>query len=151
MSGGRGKGLLLGYLKQLDERVNVKLLLQAWGPRFEFVVRLLVVATFLDDSFRAATHFSKHTDQIGERGYLKPLAATLPNLVSAIATVVLGVGLLAQSLGSLCLLVLAIGLAVRELMRGVMNVRFLQLFKPHLRSLAKAGIAAEKGSACSRA
>ena len=46
MSGGRGKGLLLGYLKQLDERVNVKLLLQAWGPRFEFVVRLLVVATF---------------------------------------------------------------------------------------------------------
>jgi len=106
MSGGRGKGLFLGYLKQLDERVNVKLLLQAWGPRFEFVVRLLVVATFLDDSFRAATHFSTHTDQIGERGYLKPLAATLPNLVSAIATVVLGVGLLAQSLGSLCLLVL---------------------------------------------
>ena len=104
MSG--GKGLLLGYLKQLDERVNVKLLLQVWGPRFEFVVRLLVVATFLDDSFRAATHFSVHTDQIGEQGYLKPLASTMPNLVSAIATVVLGVGVLAQSLGSLCLLVL---------------------------------------------
>ena len=101
-----GKGLLLGYLKQLDERVNVKLLLQVWGPRFEFVVRLLVVATFLDDSFRAATHFSVHTNQIGEQGYLKPLASTMPNLVSAIATVVLGVGVLAQSLGSLCLLVL---------------------------------------------
>ena len=99
-------GLFLRCLKPLDEIVSVKLLLRVWGPRFEFAVRLIVVATFLDDSFRAATHFSAHTKQIGVQGCLKPLAAISPELVGAIATVVLGIGLLAQLLGSLCLLAL---------------------------------------------
>ena len=98
------EGLFLRCLKPIDERVSVKLLLRIWGPRFEFFVRLLLVATFLDDSFRAATHFSEHTKQIGEEGYLKPLAS--PDLVRAIATALLGVGLIAQSLGSLGLLAL---------------------------------------------
>jgi len=102
------EGLFLRCLKPLDERVSVKLLLRVWGPRFEFFVRLLLVATFLDDSFRAATHFSEHTKQIGgEHGYLSPLAAASPELAIVIATVVLGVGLLAQSIGSLCLLALS--------------------------------------------
>jgi len=96
--------LFLRCLKPVDERVTIRLLLVVWGPAFEFVVRLLLVATFLDDSFRAATHFSEHITQVGEQGYLKPLAATSPELVGAIAMVALGIGLLAQSLGSLCLL-----------------------------------------------
>ena len=99
-------GLFLRCLKPLDEHVNVKVVLRVWGPRIEFIVRLILVATFLDDSYRAATHFSEHTKQIGEEGYLKPLAAKSPELVTVIATVVLGIGLLAQLLGSLCLLAL---------------------------------------------
>jgi len=98
------EGLFLRCLKPLDQVVSVKLLLRVWGPRFEFLVRLLLVATFLDDSFRAATHFTEHIDQVGEQGYLKPLAATSPALVSTIAMLALSAGLLAQSLGSFCLL-----------------------------------------------
>jgi len=97
-------GLFLRCLNQLDDRTSVKLLLHVWGPWFEFVVRLLRVATFLDDSFRVITHFSQHIDQVGEQGFLKPLAAASPGLVSIIASLALSVGLLAQSLGSFCLL-----------------------------------------------
>jgi hypothetical protein len=46
--------------------------------------------------------------------------------------------------------VLATGPAVWGLMGDVLNLRFLQLLQPHFRSLVKAGIAAEKGSPCSR-
>jgi len=102
----RNEGLFLRCLKPLDELVSVRLLLRVWGPRFESFVRLLLVLTFLDDSFRAATHFSEHTKQVGEQGYLRPLAETSPEIVDTIATVVLSIGLLAQSVGSLCLLAL---------------------------------------------
>lgn len=106
MSGrGGDEGVFLSCLKHLDEHTNVKLLLRVWGPRFEFAVRLILVATFLDDSFRVATHFSEHTKQISE-GYLKLLAATAPGLVSALASATLVIGLLAQFLGSLCLIAL---------------------------------------------
>ena len=104
---GRGDaGIFLRCLQALDERVSVKLLLRVWGPRFEFIVRLILVATFLDDSFRAASHFSEHIKQVGEQGYLKPLAATSPELVDTIALLALGLGLLAQSFGAICLLLL---------------------------------------------
>jgi hypothetical protein len=104
---GRGdEGIFLRCLQALDERVSVKLLLRVWGPRFEFIVRLILVATFLDDSFRAASHFSEHIKQVGEQGYLKPLAATSPELVDTIALLALGLGLLAQSFGAICLLLL---------------------------------------------
>lgn len=104
MKGRKDEGFLLRLIKPLDDRVSVKLLLHVWGPRFEFFVLQMLVATFLDDSFRVATHFSEHVKQVGEQGYLKPLAETSPGLVGAVATIVLGLGLLAQSLGSLCLL-----------------------------------------------
>ena len=100
------EGLFLRCLKKLDERVNVKALLRVWGPRCEFMVRLILVATFFDDSYRAATHFTDHVRQVGEEGYLRPLAASSPHVISTIATVALGIGLLAQSVGSLCLLAL---------------------------------------------
>ena len=44
------EGLFLRLLMPLDERVSVKLLLRVWGPRFEFVVRLILVATFFTPS-----------------------------------------------------------------------------------------------------
>jgi uncharacterized membrane protein YphA (DoxX/SURF4 family) len=99
-------GLLLRYLKRLDERTSVKALLSVWGPRLDFLVRLILVLTFLDDSFRAATHFSDHTHQIGQEGYFKSLAEASPEVVGIIATVALSIGLLVQSIGSLCLLAL---------------------------------------------
>jgi len=105
MSGAKKpESLFQRLLRPLDERFNVKMLMRVWGPRLELVVRLMLVATFLDDSFRTATHFSEHTKQVGEKGCLKWLTATSPELVSIIATVALGIGLAAQSLGSLCLL-----------------------------------------------
>jgi len=107
MSGAKKEeGLCQRLMLQLDERSSVKLLMRVWGPRLEFVVRLMLVATFLDDSFHTAMSFSEHTKQVGEQGCLKSFAATSPVLVGVITTVVLGIGLLAQSLGSLFLLVL---------------------------------------------
>ena len=100
------EGLFLRLLMPLDERVSVKLLLRVWGPRFEFVVRLILVATFLDDSFRTATHFFDHTKQVAEQGCLQWLAPSSPDLAGVIATVALGNGLIAQSVGSVCLLAL---------------------------------------------
>jgi len=105
MSGKGNEGIFLRCLMALDERVPIKQLARLWGPRVEFLVRLILVATFLDDTVRAATHFSEHVQQIGADGYLKPLAAaTSPELVGVIATAALGIGLLTQLLGSLCLL-----------------------------------------------
>lgn len=100
------EGLFERLMLRLDENMSVKLLMRLWGPRLEFFVRLMLVATFFDDSFRIAMHFSEHTKQVGEEGCLKWLAATSPGLVGIISTVALGIGLVAQSLGSLCLLVL---------------------------------------------
>ena len=104
MPGRADEGLFLRCLKPLDERVSVKLLLRIWGPRFEFFVRLILVATFLDDSIRVARNFSEHVDQVVAA--VQPLAAASPDLFGYLATVVLGVGLLAQPLGSLCLVAL---------------------------------------------
>lgn len=103
-NGKEPEGLFQRPISALHERVNVKVLMRVWGPRLEFIVRLMLVATFLDDSFRTATHFSEHTKQVGEQGCLKWLAATSPGLVGVLATFLLGVGLLAQSIGSICLL-----------------------------------------------
>jgi len=99
-----------GYLQRLmldiDERVSVKLLMRVWGPRLELVVRLMLVATFLDDSIRMAMHFGEHVEQVGQGWCLKWLEAASPMAVSVVAGILLGVGLLAQSLGSICLLAL---------------------------------------------
>lgn len=83
-----------GFLERLDERVNVKVLSRVWGPRLEFVVRLMLVSAFLDDSFRTATHFAELTEQVGEQGCLKWLA--VPALVTFASTVALIFGVLTQ-------------------------------------------------------
>jgi len=99
-------GLLERFLHTLDERYRLRTLILVWGPRLEFVVRLMLVATFLDDSLRTAVHFPSHMKQVGADGCLKWLVSSSPALVGVIATIVLGVGLLAQSLGSYGLLAL---------------------------------------------
>lgn len=100
------EGLFQRIMQSLDERCNVKMLMRLWGPRLECVVRLMLVATFLDDSYRTATHFSGLAKQIAEQGCLKYLAAVSAplNLFSVVASVVfLLIGLVVQSVGSLCL------------------------------------------------
>mmetsp|Transcript_47263 Transcript_47263/g.52837 ORF Transcript_47263/g.52837 Transcript_47263/m.52837 type:complete len:383 (-) Transcript_47263:243-1391(-) len=82
-------------LLPLDERWNIKALLRSLGPRIAFIVRLMLVATFLDDSLHTVMHFSESSRQVAE-------AILSPQLVAAIT---LGIGLLAQSIGSIFLLV----------------------------------------------
>lgn len=91
----------------VDKRASIKLLDRVWGPRLEFVVRLMVVATFLDDSLHTMMHFSDHAKQVGEQGCLNWFTSfTSSGFVFVIATIALSIGLLAQSLGSICLLAL---------------------------------------------
>jgi len=98
------QGLLERLMCMDEERQNMKRLIREWSPRLEFVVRLMLVATFLDDSFRMATHFSEHITQIGRQGCLQWLASSSTGFVDVMATILLTSGLLAQSIGSVCLL-----------------------------------------------
>jgi uncharacterized membrane protein YphA (DoxX/SURF4 family) len=98
------KGLLQRLVQPIEERWSLKMLTRVWGPRVEFVVRLMLVATFLDDSLRTATNFFGHIKQVSEQGWLSGLAATSQNLAIIIATVALGIGVVAQLVGSACLL-----------------------------------------------
>lgn len=100
----KSDGILQSISMKVEERFSVKLLVRVWGPRVEFIVRLMLIATYLDDSIRTATHFAELTSQVSEQGCVSSLATTSPNLSRAIATVALSIGLLAQLLGSLCLI-----------------------------------------------
>lgn len=66
----------------VDERTNVKVVMNTWQPRLEFVVRLMLVATFLDDSLHTLLDFSEHLQKVN--------------------AFVLVIGTLAQIFGSLC-------------------------------------------------
>jgi len=98
------QGLLERLMCMDEERQNMKRLIREWSPRLEFVVRLMLVATFLDDSFRMATHFPEHITQIGRQGCLQWLVSSSTGFVDVMATILLTSGLLAQSIGSVCLL-----------------------------------------------
>lgn len=92
---------------RLDQHYNMKMLIRLWGPRLEFVVRLMLVSTFLEDSLSTVTQFTKHITQVGEQGYpLKWFMSTSPGFVSVAAAIALGIGVLAQLIGSICLLLL---------------------------------------------
>jgi len=80
--------LLERFLHYINERYRIKSLMLAYGPQLEFVVRLMLVATFLDDSLRTATHFPSHMQQVGT------------SIGSGLAAVALLAGLLAQLFGS---------------------------------------------------
>jgi len=90
-------GILQRIMLKIDNHTSCKLLMRIWGPRVEFVVRLMLVSTFLDDSLRTLLHFSAEVTQIGERGFVGH---------SFLVWIVLAAGLLAQIAGSLCVLAL---------------------------------------------
>jgi len=94
-------GFIQRVMLKIDKHTSCKLLMRLWGPRVEFIVRLMLVSTFFDDSIRTMLHFSDEATQIGDRGVLKFVGS--PAFLSLI---VLAVGLLAQFVGSLCILAL---------------------------------------------
>lgn len=103
----KSEGLSQKILQPLDQWCNVKLLMRTWGPRLEFVVRLMLVSTFFDDSFRMAMNLPDHIKQVGENGYLtRWFAEGSPELANFFAAFMLGIGLLAQFIGSVSLLAL---------------------------------------------
>jgi len=67
----------------IDERTNIKVVMKTWQPRLEIVVRLMLVATFFDDSFHTLLDFSEHLQNVN--------------------AFVLVIGTLAQIFGSLCI------------------------------------------------
>merc|ERR1711957_238243 len=66
----------------------------------------MLVSTFFDDSFRTIIHFSEGASQIGKSGCLIWLDVISPQFRSFLAMIVLAVGLLAQFIGSICILTL---------------------------------------------
>ena len=105
--GTRTEGLLQRLGCQLTESRNMKVLMRTWEPRIEFILRLMLVATFLEDSFGTITNFSAHAKQVGEEAYLLNwLSETSPGFVCVTSIVALGFGLLAQLIGSICLIML---------------------------------------------
>jgi len=86
-------------LRKLDEYVPVKVLIKRGQGRAEVVVRLLTLATFIDDVIRVTFHFREHADQAV--GYLDPLMRDdWPVLMLHIATLLLALGLIAQAAGT---------------------------------------------------
>ena len=58
----RHLNLLERLILNVDECVIVNVLMHMWGPRLEFMVRLMLVTTLLDKSLRISMHFYKHVD-----------------------------------------------------------------------------------------
>jgi len=98
--------LIQRLILPLDQRFGFNTLMKVWSPHLEFVVRMMLVATFLDDSFHMAIHFSEHIDQVGGLGFLGWLHAKSHIIGGVITTVALAVGILAQLIGSICLVAL---------------------------------------------
>ncbi len=82
------KGPLARLSSSIDERTSLKKLKRIWGPRLELIVRLMLVATFFDDSLRTIMNFNQHVAQLG-----------------GVAGIFLAIGLFTQLFGSICLLV----------------------------------------------
>lgn len=89
-------------VKRFDERVNVKKLTRKLAPYLQFIVRLMLVSSFLDDSFHTATHLHDHTLEVSSQGCFSWLGPSAP----IFSTIFLLLGLLSQFLGSFCLLCL---------------------------------------------
>jgi len=79
----------------LDERYgNLNVLVQHWQPRVEVVVRILLVASFVEDAVRMLTQFEHHIVQVA--------AITLYN--PTLATIAVGIGLCVQSFGAVAVI-----------------------------------------------
>lgn len=75
--------ILQRIMLTIDEHSNVKVLMKTWQPRLEFIIRLMLVATFMDDSFHTMLDLPEHIQK-----------------VNAFALVA---GILAQVCGSICI------------------------------------------------
>jgi uncharacterized membrane protein YphA (DoxX/SURF4 family) len=101
------EGFFQRRIRRFDQRWNISMLIDLWGPYLQFVVRLMLVSTFLEDSFSTVPYFSEHVNQISQQGYpLKWFILMSPEFVRNIASLTLFIGVLAQLIGSLFLLVL---------------------------------------------
>ncbi len=116
-SGAQGRGLEKNFGKQpagpvqqfmfnVDQCWNTKLIMRVWRPRLEFLVRLMLLSTFFDDSLRTATNFSNYTYHVAEESFLGWFMAVFnaPKLIRFIAGFALVLGMIAQLVGSVCLL-----------------------------------------------
>ena len=99
----KSDGFLQRIGMQVEERVSVKKLVRTWASRVETIIRIMLVATYIDDSIRTTTEFSQITIQVRD-GWLSSLSSTSPELSSVIATIAVSFGLVAQFAGSLCLI-----------------------------------------------
>jgi len=99
------KGILNCLILHLGKYIPIRVLMEVWGPRLEFAVKLMLVATFFDDCFHTVLEFPQHVDQISQVGCMRWLAPDSPHFAYFTAAIMLVVGLLAQSIGALCLLV----------------------------------------------
>lgn len=102
------QGLVQRLATRLDERVNVKNLARSWGPKFAFVARCMLVATFFDDSIHTILTFSAHARQIAEQGALRFISSSSyddsSGLAGLLAAVVLAVGVVVGLASPSCLL-----------------------------------------------
>ena len=96
-SGSTQKGPLARLSSSIDERTSVKKLKHVWGPRLELVVRIMLVATFFDDSLRTIMNFGQHVQQVGG-------GEGSPAFNIMMAGIFLAFGVSAQLFGSVCLL-----------------------------------------------
>jgi len=101
----KNEDLLQRIMLSIDEHVNVKILLRKWEPRLQFIVRLMLVTTFFDDSFRTASQFSDLIKEIGDQQFLKLFGLGI-NMRVFLATILLGTGLIIQLCSSVCLILL---------------------------------------------
>lgn len=102
----KSEGPIDKFMERIDEQVNIRKLMKVWGPRIEFFVRLMLVMTFLNDSYGMATQFAEQIDTVANNGYpFRWLVASTPNFVTLMSTIVLGLGLCIQLFGSCYVLV----------------------------------------------
>ena len=92
----KSSGIMERIVMPLEERYSLKKLSQVWGPKLEFIARLMLVGVFLDDSLRTAMNFSNQIEQI-DQGWHCGLV---------VPAIVLGIGLISEFLGALCLITL---------------------------------------------
>mmetsp|Transcript_8635 Transcript_8635/g.17520 ORF Transcript_8635/g.17520 Transcript_8635/m.17520 type:complete len:416 (-) Transcript_8635:59-1306(-) len=87
-------------VKRFDEKVNIKHLTRKWTPYVQFIVRLMLVSSFLEDSIQTVTHIQEHSIEVSSQGCLRWLGPA----ANFFSTIILLMGIVAQWFGSFCLL-----------------------------------------------
>ena len=96
--------MLRDLAKRLDERVPLKHLYKRWGGRAQFLVRLVTLATFIDDVVRVTVHWGEHVDSVSN-GYLSQLFGEgWYALTTALPVALLALGLVTQGVSTALIL-----------------------------------------------